>query len=109
MIRPPPSSPFFPSTTLFRSASLSDRHSLRDREWPRRGGRRPSRRSRRRPCPGPAAMTTVTRRLASPLVVVAAVAALMAAFDLGSIVFATNDEARFPLLPRDILARGDVG
>ena len=53
-------------------------------------------------------MTTVARRLPSPLVVVAAVAALMAAFDLGSIVFATNDEARFPLLARDILARGDV-
>jgi len=53
-------------------------------------------------------MTTVARRLTSPLVVVAAVAALMAAFDLGSIVFATNDEARFPLLARDILARGDV-
>ena len=53
-------------------------------------------------------MTIVARRLTSPLVVVAAVAALMAAFDLGSIVFATNDEARFPLLARDILARGDV-
>jgi 4-amino-4-deoxy-L-arabinose transferase-like glycosyltransferase len=28
-------------------------------------------------------------------------------FDLGSRVFATNDETRFPLLARDILARGD--
>ena len=49
-------------------------------------------------------MTIVARRLTSPLVVVAAVAALMAAFDLGSIVFATNDEARFPLLRRLVLA-----
>src|SRR5436853_224572 len=32
----------------------------------------------------------------------------MAVFDLGAVVFATNDEARFPLLARDILTRGDV-
>ena len=37
-----------------------------------------------------------------------AVATLMAVFDLGAVVFATNDEARFPLLARDILTRGDV-
>jgi len=50
----------------------------------------------------------VTRRLLSPPVIVGAVAALMAVFDLGAVVFATNDEARFPLLARDILTRGDV-
>src|SRR2546429_5950072 len=32
----------------------------------------------------------------------------MAAFDLGAVVFATTDGARFPLLARDILTRGDV-
>src|SRR5206468_9659025 len=32
----------------------------------------------------------------------------MAVFDLGAVVFATNDEARFPLLARDTLTRGDV-
>ena len=46
----------------------------------------------------------MTRRLLSPPVIVGAVAALMAVFDLGAVVFATNDEARFPLLARDILA-----
>jgi 4-amino-4-deoxy-L-arabinose transferase-like glycosyltransferase len=53
-------------------------------------------------------MTRVTRRLLSPPVVVGAVAAMMALFDLRSVVFATNDEARFPMLARDILARGDI-
>src|SRR5438128_1261907 len=32
----------------------------------------------------------------------------MAVFDLGAVVFATTGEARFPLLARDILTRGDV-
>src|SRR5437763_15743565 len=50
----------------------------------------------------------VTRRLSSPPVIVGAVAVLMAVFDLGAVVFATNDEARFPLLARDILTRGAV-
>jgi len=50
----------------------------------------------------------VRGRLLSPPVIVGAVAALMAVFDLGAVVFATNDEARFPLLARDILTRGDV-
>src|SRR3989440_4235091 len=49
----------------------------------------------------------MTRRLLSPPVIVGAVAVLMAVFDLGAVVFATNDEARFPLLARDILTRGD--
>ena len=48
------------------------------------------------------------RRLRSPALVVAGVAALMAVFDLRALVFVTNDEARFPLLARDILARGDI-
>jgi len=40
-------------------------------------------------------------------VLVAGVAAGMAMFDLGALVFANNDEARFAVLARDILARGD--
>lgn len=52
-------------------------------------------------------MTSAARRFLSPLLVVGGVAALMTVFDLPSIVFATNDEARFPMLARDILARGD--
>ena len=52
-------------------------------------------------------MTSAARRFLSPPLVVGAVAALMTVFDLLGIVFATNDEARFPLLARDILARGD--
>lgn len=53
-------------------------------------------------------MPAVLRRLTSAPVVVGAVAALMAVFDFWSVVFATNDEARFPLLARDVLARGAV-
>lgn len=47
------------------------------------------------------------RRLSSPPLVVAGVAVLMAVFDLRDVVFATNDEARFPLLARGILASGE--
>src|SRR5262245_2597888 len=38
---------------------------------------------------------------------IALAAALLAGTDLGARIFGTNDEARFPLLARDILARGD--
>jgi 4-amino-4-deoxy-L-arabinose transferase-like glycosyltransferase len=51
--------------------------------------------------------SALSRRLASPLVLVGAVAGVMAVFDFWAIVFATNDEARFPLLARDVLTRGD--
>src|SRR5262245_14856984 len=45
------------------------------------------------------------RSLRLPGIALAAV--LLVVTDLGARIFGTNDEARFPLLARDILARGD--
>jgi 4-amino-4-deoxy-L-arabinose transferase-like glycosyltransferase len=42
----------------------------------------------------------------APLAVVLAVSAALLGFDLGGRVLATNDEARFPMMARDILSNG---
>src|SRR2546428_2548600 len=42
----------------------------------------------------------------APVAVVLAVSAALLGFDLGARVLATNDEARFPMMARDILSNG---
>src|SRR2546430_14151773 len=44
----------------------------------------------------------------APVAVVLAVSAALLGFDLGARVLATNDEARFPMMARDIVSNGHL-
>lgn len=58
-------------------------------------------------CSPSAPESPATRITALPIVALAVVTIALLFFDLGAWVFVTNDEARFPVMARDVLANGN--